>query len=144
MKVFLGGTVGDPRNDWREEFVKGLKIDFFNPVVDDWNDEAREREEKEKRESDFNLYVITPYMRGVYSIAELVDDSNKKPEKTIACFLKEYKGKSFDKQQWMSIWATAELVIKNGIHVFYSLEDTRDYLNNFSEIREILKELTKN
>ena len=143
MKVFLGGTIGDPTNDWRKEFVKGLKIDFFNPVVDDWNEEAKKREEKEKRESDFNLYVITPYMKGVYSIAELVDDSNKKPEKTIACFLKEYGGKSFDEQQWGSIWATVKLVIKNGSHVFYSLEDARDYLNNSSEIREILKKLTK-
>ena len=33
------------------------------------------------------LYVLTPRMVGVYSIAEAVDDSNKRPEKTVFCFL---------------------------------------------------------
>ena len=39
-----------------------------------------EEEIKQRAECDFCLYVITPKMTGVYSIAEVVDDSNKRPE----------------------------------------------------------------
>lgn len=34
-------------------------------------------------------------MTGVYSIAEVVDDSNKRPEKTIFTILKEYDDTKF-------------------------------------------------
>ena len=33
------------------------------------------------------MFVITPLMSGVYSIAEVVDASNKNPKKTILCVL---------------------------------------------------------
>ena len=32
-KVFLGGTCNE--STWRDELIKKLKIDYFNPVVDD-------------------------------------------------------------------------------------------------------------
>ena len=35
-KVFLGGTCNDSL--WREELIKKLEIDYFNPVVDDWTE----------------------------------------------------------------------------------------------------------
>jgi GH15 family glucan-1,4-alpha-glucosidase len=41
-------------------------------------------EELRQRETcDICLYVITPKMTGVYSIAEVIDDSNKRPNKTV-------------------------------------------------------------
>ena len=99
-KVFLGGTCND--STWRDDLIPKLKIDYFNllpkkplplgrgqftPVVDDWNKEAQQEEIKERKNSDYVLYVITPKMSGVYSIAEVVDDSNKRPEKTLFCVL---------------------------------------------------------
>ena len=84
-KVFLGGTCNE--STWRNDLIKLLKIDYFNPVVDDWNEEAYQEELRQREICDFCLYVITPKMTGVYSIAEVVDDSNKRPEKTIFCYL---------------------------------------------------------
>ena len=64
-------------------------------------------------------YVITPLMTGVYSIAEVVDDSNKRPEKTIFCYLNsdKYKGtvnKTFSKAQIKSLDKVGIMVEKNG------------------------------
>jgi hypothetical protein len=85
VKVFLGGTCNE--SVWREKLIPMLDIDYFNPVVDDWNEECQLREIEERENCDFCLYVITPLMKGFYSIAEVVDDSNKRPEKTILCIL---------------------------------------------------------
>ena len=84
-KVFLGGTCNN--TIWREKLIPILKIDYFNPVVDDWTLECQKEEIKQRNKCDFCLYVITPSMKGVYSIAEVVDDSNKRPSKTILCIL---------------------------------------------------------
>ena len=61
-----------------------LNIPFFNPVVDEWNEEAQKKEEEIKNKTDtIELYVITGEMTGVFSIAEIIDASNKRPERTI-------------------------------------------------------------
>ena len=67
MKVFLGGTCNN--SQWRKRLISKLKIDFFNPVIDDWNEEAQINEIRERQNADYCLYVITPLMTGVYSIA---------------------------------------------------------------------------
>ena len=93
IKVFLGGTCNESK--WREMLISRLKIDYFNPVVDDWTPECMEEELKQRKLCDYVLYVITPLMTGVYSIAEVIDDSNKQPEKTIFCYLPVDKEKFF-------------------------------------------------
>ena len=125
-KVFLGGTTNN--SNWRDELIKNLKIEYFNPVVKDWNEEAQKREIKEHKECDFVLYVITPKMEGVYSIAEAIDDSNKRPEKTIFCFLKEDE-KEFSKHQLNSLEMTGKMVEENGGKWLKSLEEISTYLN---------------
>lgn len=132
IKVFLGGTV--PGYDWRkdlETMLKGSGIELFNPIVDDWTDEARENEKKQRKISDFVLYVITPFMHGVYSIAEAVDDSNKRPDKTLFCVLQSRKedGVSYTPVRWRSLMATEELIKNNGAETFVSLEDVATYLS---------------
>lgn len=42
-------------------------------------------------------------MEGVYSIAEVVDDSNKRPEKTIFAYLLKDESKEFSKYQIKSL-----------------------------------------
>lgn len=126
-KVFLGGTCNE--SSWREELIEQLKIDYFNPVVPDWTEEDYKRELKERKECDYCLYVITPKMTGVYSIAEVIDDSNKRPEKTIFCFLKEDENKRFDNGQIKSLDKVGEMVKINGGKYFKNLKEVADYLN---------------
>ena len=67
IKVGLFGTCNG--STWREELIPLLEknnIDYFNPVVDVWDDEARRKEEYEKDNCDFCLFVITSKMEGVF------------------------------------------------------------------------------
>lgn len=133
VKCFLGGTCNNSK--WREEFEKKLVIDYFNPVVDDWNEEAYQRELKEREECDFCLYVITPRMEGVYSIAEVVDDSNKRPDKTIFCFIEKdidtFSSFTFNKSKIKSLNAVGKMIESNGAKWFKSTEECIEYLNGF-------------
>lgn len=126
-KVFLGGTCNN--STWREKLIPMLKIDYFNPVVPDWTPECQAEEICQRHVCDFCLYVITSEMTGSYSIAEAVDDSNKRPEKTIFCFLEE----GFDKHQAKSLTAVANMVIDNGGQAFGDLESVAEYLNGGSK-----------
>lgn len=133
-EVFLGGTCNN--SNWRNELIPLLNIDYFNPVVDDWTEEAQQLE-KEKRETcDYVLYVITPKMKGVYSIAESVQDSNIRPEKTIFCVLTEDEDDKFDDFQIKSLDQVKEMVRSNGAKVFDTLEEIAEYLNNETTLVE--------
>lgn len=129
-KVFLGGTCNE--STWRDKLIKKLKIDYFNPVVDDWNEEAFQRELIEKEECDFLLFVITPKMTGVYSIAEVIDASNKVPDKTIFCYLTDDGDKSFDTGQIKSLDKVGEMVDDNGGIWFQVFDSLVEYLNMFA------------
>ena len=126
-KVFLGGTCNE--SEWRDKLISMLKIDFFNPVVEDWTEECMEEEIRQRKVCDFCLYTLTPKMTGVYSIAEVVDDSNKQPEKTILCILTNDGNKEFDKYQMKSMKQVAKMIEENGGKSFMSLKDVADYLN---------------
>ena len=126
-KVFLGGTCNESL--WREELITQLKINYFNPVVKDWTPECMEEEIKQRQECDFCLYVITPKMTGVYSIAEAVDDSNKRPEKTVFCFLSKDEDRNFDLGQIKSLTQVGKMVASNGGNWLNSLEEIAKYLN---------------
>lgn len=126
-KVFLGGTCNN--TTWRDELIKLLNINYFNPVVDDWTPKCMEEEIKQRKTCDYVLYVITPKMTGVYSIAEVIDDSNKRPNKTIFCYLKEDDGKSFTDGQIKSLEQVSKMVQENGAKSFKSLKEIAEYLN---------------
>lgn len=137
-RVFLGGTCNG--SAWRKELIPLLTIDFFDPVVDDWTEECKERERYERKTCDYCLYVITPRMVGTYSIAEAVDDSNKRPEKTIFCVLENDNTednilfctaiyKSFNKRQLYSLNEVGKLIQRNGGKYFTSLREVAEYVN---------------
>lgn len=131
-KVFLGGTCSDSK--WRDVIKPLLKIDYFDPVcTGEWTEEAYLREIHERETSDFVLYVITPKMVGVYSIAEVIDDSNKQPEKTLFCVLTNEGGDVFSKAELKSLIAVSKMVTKNGGKVFDNLFELANYLNTFAE-----------
>ncbi len=131
-KVFLGGTTNN--SDWRDKLIKKLDINYFNPVVKDWNEKAQEEEIKQRKNCDYVLYVITPKMEGVYSIAEVVDDSNKRPEKTIFCYLLEDEGKEFKEHQIKSLDMVGKMVKENKAKWFKSLNEISEYLNYNNKI----------
>lgn len=126
-KVFLGGTCAE--TTWREELIPLLNINYFDPVVEDWNEEAQKQEIFERENCDYCLYTITPKMQGVYSIAEIIQDSNERPEKTVVCLLKNDKDETFSKSQWKSLEQVGKMAKQNGAKIFYSLEEVAKYLN---------------
>lgn len=147
MKVFLGGTCAE--TVWREKLIPMLQCDYFNPVVEDWTEECMAEEIRQRQECDYCLYTITPSMQGVYSIAEVVDDSNKKPDKTIFCVLSEevsygqvYPDRpiysfpnakiSFSIGEMKSLNQVGEIVKRNGGKYFRSLENVAEFLNAIS------------
>ena len=127
-KVFLGGTCNG--SQWRNGMIKKLKIHFFNPVGDEWTPEMMKEELKQRDECDFCLYVLTPRMEGFFSVAEVVDDSNKRPGKTIFCFINDDEGKKFSEVQLKSLKQVGEMVKRNGARVFATLDEVTSYLNN--------------
>ena len=128
-KVFLGGTCNG--STWRDKLIKNLDplyVTYYNPVVDDWTPECQKEEIRQRKICDYCLYVITPKMTGAYSIAEAVDDSNKRPDKTIFCLLEEDDGKKIVKGQIKSLRAVAKLIGDNGGVVFNDLYAIPDWL----------------
>jgi len=127
-KVFLGGTCNE--SSWRDDLIPLLtNIDYFNPVVEDWTPECQDEEIRQREECDFVLYVITPKMTGVYSIAEAIDDSNKRPEKTIFCILEKDDGEKFDEHQLKSLGQVGKMVRENG-GTFVDIDSVVFVLNN--------------
>lgn len=127
-KVFLGGTCNG--STWRDALIKNLQIDYFQPQGDDWTPAMMEEEIKQRAGCDFCLYVITPKMTGVYSIAEVVDDSNKRPDKTIFCYLTSDEDQKFSAAQIKSLEQTGKMIKQNGAQFFTTFSEIADYLNN--------------
>ena len=124
MKVFLGGTCSGYK--WRNDLIPLLKCDYYNPIVKNWSEADRLREVHERETADYILYIITSGIKGVYSIAEIIDDSNKRPEKTIVCVL--YDG--IDKQMSRSLRATVNLAKSNGVTICDNLQEVAEVLNS--------------
>ena len=137
MKVFLGGTCNNSK--WRDDLISTLRIDYFNPIVDDWNAAAQQREVEEKENSEYLLYVITPKMKGVYSIAEVIDDSNKNPDKTIFCILNKDDKSEFDEDQLKSLNAIGKMVEENGATWVKDFDELGTVLNSKAGITERIK-----
>ena len=128
--LFLGGTCNGSK--WRDCLIPLLEkngLSYFNPVVPEWNDDAYRRELSERETSDFVLYVITPKSDSIYSIAEVVDDSNKRSEKTLFLVLNEDDGSVFNSTQLKSFNAVSKMIAKNGGLCFTSFDHIMLYLN---------------
>lgn len=135
MKVFLGGTCSGWK--WRDKLQQLLKCDYYNPIVKNWSEEDRLREVRERETADFVLYGITNGIKGVYSIAEVVDDSNKRPEKTLFLNLydidKEMIHVRAYREMAHSLKAVENLLKENGVKIFHSIQEVADYINSQME-----------
>lgn len=126
-KVFLGGTCNN--SSWRNRLIPLLNIEYFNPVVEDWTEECQQEEIRQKKICNYHLYVITPLMLGSFSIAEVVDSSNKNPQGTIFCVLEKDDNKQFTTPELKSLKAVKAMVKSNGGTVLTSLEEVANFLN---------------
>lgn len=141
FKVFLGGTIGN--TDWRsifQRFLTKYNISYFNPQIKNrqWNQEDRQNEENEKLSSNIHLYVITPQMTGLYSIAELVQSSNIENINTVVVFLKKIGNKQFNDNVFNSLKNIKDLIKENNnTYVYFNL---RDALVKISQITRGIKE----
>lgn len=126
-KVFLGGTCNE--STWRDKLIPLLKKDYFNPVVNNWTPECQQEEKLQKVICNCQLYVLTPKMTGVFSIAEVTDASNKSPKSTVLCILNEDDGCKFTKDSIKSMDAVKDLVKSNGANVFNTLDEVAEFIN---------------
>lgn len=127
-KVFLGGTCNG--STWRDKLIPELTTEYFDPVVTDWNEAAQQAELQARKDCDLCLYVITPRMTGVYSIAEVTDDSNKRPDKTVFYIYESAEDGAFTEHQLKSLNQVGRLVQANGATWFTGWEDLIKYLNS--------------
>ncbi|MFA5760386.1 MAG: nucleoside 2-deoxyribosyltransferase domain-containing protein [Dehalococcoidales bacterium] len=136
MKVFLGGTCNE--STWREQLISLLKCDYFNPVVEDWTPECVENEYREKSIADYQLFVITPEATGCFSIAELIDASNKVPEKTLCALLGSWNSNNSVENEklvgrFMSFNNCLNIAESNGAKRFYTLKNIAEFLNEMAD-----------
>jgi hypothetical protein len=110
-KIFLGGTCND--SIWRDDLIKALQVDYFNPVVEDWTPKCQEIERAEKEVAcNIHLYVITSDMIGVFSIAEVIDSVHQRNKRTYLHVISN----GFEEGQIRSLQAVVDLVnIRGGV-----------------------------
>lgn len=147
IKVFLGGTCNESL--WRDRLIAMLdtsKVNYYNPVVLDWIEDCQIEERRQREICDYCLYCITPRMRGVYSIAEVVEDSIKRPEKTIFV-IEEYDlldkdrdiSFTFDKGELKSLVEVGNMVERNGGIFVRSLEEASIVLTAKSNVPQVTR-----
>jgi len=126
-KIFLGGTCNGTH--WRELLISMIQVDYFNPVVEDWNEDCQIEEEAQKHFiCNVHLYVITCDMIGTFSIAEAIESAMTDGKQTIFHVIPE----GFGKAQLKSLQAVADMVIKHGgiAYIDSELNRTARVINN--------------
>ena len=129
--VFLGGTCNG--STWRDSLIKLLKVKYFNPVVENWNENAIRVEEIAKNNASALLYVITPKQTGFYGLVEAVMSTFTcfPHQFTMLAFITEEDGLIFDEGQLKSISAVKKLLSENtDIIIMDNLKDIAKYLND--------------
>ena len=134
-KVYLGGTCGSA---WRDTLMPRLQIEYFNPMVEDWTPESQAEEERQREHCDICLYVITPKMLGVFGVAEVVDDSNKRPGKTLFCFVEDERAFGgdavFEPHQIKALNAVGKMVEGNGARWVRDFAELEEVLNGWEKV----------
>ena len=127
MRVFLGGTCNE--SIWRDKLIPLLKIDYFNPVVEDWTEECIKIEDDEKyNKCGVLLFVITNKMTGVYSIAEMVEGCFLEDKTVVYNIIPD----GFDEGQLRSLKAVEKILKNNGALGFIgnNIDRLANILNN--------------
>ena len=136
LKIFLGGTCAG--TTWRNELISKLNTrntEYFNPVVENWTEESRIEEQYQKKaKCHVHLYYITKEMKGVYSIAEVMDSFHMDTP-TIFCFNPE----GFDNSQLKSLHAVYNLMKERAEEELYFIPSICE-VNSIDEVLALIEE----
>lgn len=117
LGIFLGGTcAGDPWRKTIEPWLEEHRYDYYDPVVPDWTPDCIQAENNFKENKmDCFLALLTPKMKGVYSIAEIMNEIMEVREGGYGSVLLGVLGSRDDwgEGMWRSLNATVDLI--NGI-----------------------------
>lgn len=130
MKIFLDGT--ENGSTWRQQLIPqldNLNIFYFDPTIKARSKRSFQEELDQKKQSDFHLYFITPKMDDFENISELIEDSNKNPQKTLFHFMEADENEVFNTHQIKSLKRVGEMVEKNGGTWCREFEDILNHLN---------------
>lgn len=129
--VFLGGTTN--KSTWRAEFLKLIndtnsKIKCFNPVVENWTQECIDIENFVKHHAKYHIYVLTPRMMGVYTIAEMCESAHNHTKKTYFHIKDEDCDDNGNTIYWEphmknSLNATSNMLISHGAYKMNSIDE---------------------
>jgi len=123
--IFLGGTCN--QSTWRDQLTAPNGFEFFNPQLPagvEWEKHHQDAEEAAKKNAAIQVYVITPEMTGVFSIAELVAMAITDREHLVVGIIGE-----FEPFMQKSMDATARLVQAQGKYVCRDIDDVQGELN---------------
>ena len=133
--LYLGGTVN---SDWRTAFIKifneeNIPLRCYNPIVENWTAACIDLEDLVKESSKYHVYVVTPAMRGMYSIAEMCDSAHNSRKKTFFYFKEtdvDSDGNTLEwtPQQKNSLTAVANLLIRHGAKCAHSMDELVDLI----------------
>lgn len=114
-RIFLGGTCQDWRGEqWRDSLIpelEGRGIDYFRP------DRNMEQEIIEKNERcDSHLYVLTPAVKDLFSIAEIMNSVWEVKEYNFGSCFTGILGNEEDwgEEYWRSLQALTDLINSQG------------------------------
>ena len=133
MKVFLGGTCNESK--WRDAIIPNLSIDYYNPVKEEWSEEAFQEEIQAKLDCNYFLYCLTPKYTGYFSFAEVINESFHYSNQTIFCFLTEDGDNKFSKEETESLKELGSRVVENGGLWLDNLDEVSTFLNSTQEDR---------
>lgn len=129
MRVFLGGTVEG--YDWREYVMSELDqfgIEYFNPVVKNYTEQDRIKEDNEKEICDILLFTITNDIVGVYSIAEVTEYAVRRERTVIFCNMYQRNQSEDAIKMGRSLANTERLISKYTAMVCHDLHTAVDYI----------------
>lgn len=139
-KIFLGGTCNE--STWRDIITPLLSRPVYNPVVKIWTPDCQAEEIKQRAECDILLYCITPLISGVYSIAEVVEDSilsflerkyGDSKKEVVFAYVTNDGNMKFAEHQIKSLSAVGKMLAKYDVKTFTSLKETAMYINGIGK-----------
>jgi len=126
--VFLGGTING--SNWRQRLIEKLKVNYFDPVVSDWNPDHRRTEEMAKSAAALLVYAITPKQTGFYTIAEMTHAVFGDLRRVAILILDEDDGVLYEEHQQASISAIKELLHQRiDLNLFDNVDELAHHLN---------------
>ncbi|MGH1366612.1 MAG: hypothetical protein ACRBF0_23835 [Calditrichia bacterium] len=124
--VFVAGR-GDYGN-WRST-IKRLLTD--NVVIAESSGRGlvnAQHDAFEKEHADAIVFVITPSALSTFDLANAVNESNKRPEKTIVCFLSAGNEWMHDPRRYAELSEIRAILESNGARCLNSLSELADII----------------